>query len=347
MRFNNYLYSIILYLLDTIIMTWSLFLWWVQFDPSINRYWIILNLLTLLLLGSIVLKSINTKDLKHLYSFFMILIGVSCFELITGSLWKIQYMGSRAYWFWDISWVLTILRSGIVYRTDFYTKDKSNSIIYYLWASSVITGIIALWANISGVLSYEPEAIEAMYFVWWFPLNILYYVPIWMFLTYSFKKYFDGWIFKTYSGSVTKFSWINIFISMLLTLSMEIIVEPIVTINGLPTRSYLLGDLNIFMLLWWTIIFMVSAYITNKIFYKLNGFAKIWYALFICSMLGMVMQSYLVKNNILVFSNSALQTYTQNSFIIGSTGLSTLYFFSTLFFIFLLLPAIKYWTNRN
>jgi hypothetical protein len=329
-------------------MNWQLYIWWVVFDSTLSSYWLFLNIFALILFFSVLWYSIYHKNRKNIVSFCVAFMWISAFELLTWALWKVQYMWDWAYWFWDISRILALVRTGILYRSDFIIqKVKSYKAIKTISIASIIIWLIILWANMNGVISYEPEAFASIdYMLWSFPINAFYYIPIRIFIIYSFKKYFDQAIFNNYHGTKSIISVKNFLIVFFSVLCLELLIEPTLIIKNLPSWLFIYKDISILLTLWWTVIITWTAFIVNKFFEWFDLFIKFSYAILLSTIFWSGFLSLLIQKNIVSFSSSVLHTHTLHSFSLWNTGLTTMTFVSTILFFVLLIPVSKYRTNK-
>ncbi len=330
-------------------MNWQLYIWWVIFDSTLSSFWLFLNILAAFFLISMLWYAIYYKDKKNIISFFITFVWISAFELLTWALWKVQYLWNRAYWFWDISRILAIVRTWVLYRSDYIIqKTQSHQAIKTISITSVIIWLIVLWANIYGVISYEPETLASIdYMIWAFPINALYYIPIRIFITYSFKKYFDQAIFNNYHGTQSIVSIQNFLIVFVSVFCVELLIEPTLIIKNLPSRSFIYKDVSFLLTLSWTLIIAITAFLTNKFFNWFDLFIKFSYAIFWSTILWFLFLSFLIQNHIIWFSKSVLQTHTLNSLYLGNTWLTTMTFISMILFFMLIIPTSKYRTNNK
>lgn len=323
-----------------------LYIWWVPFDSTISTAWAILHVIVGILFS---LALITTRwQWRRLVSFGLTFVGVTSFELLTWSLWKIQYLWSRAYSFRDISWLLSLLRTSLIVLVD-------HVIWHHKWhhASKIVTiawlfALFVYYLNATWIITYEYEAQNAIIaMIWPVPLNILYYIPLWVLAVYGFKKYFDLWLFHKYEWSFTLPTFKALLIAFFAVLGGQFLLEPVVQYTSLPQFWYIYKDIHIFITLIWVVIFVVVNLLVNTIFKKLPLFSRYWYAVFFASLLGGTMHSYLIKHNILSFSMSALATHTKNSIYIGDTWLTSMTLVSTILFVSLMIASIKFWTQKN
>ena len=156
-----------------------------------------LSVLVICLTFLLVLRKLD-KDI--LRKFFITCIAVFLFEAITNAMWLNLNLEKWAYFYGDLSWVITIGWSTIIIVSisiiDLYFAKKSElgRFIFYLVPVSII-GLIAESVVLNlGIRSYPSsvkDSLSGHTILGIVPIEALYYIPVFMTLVIAFSRYWE------------------------------------------------------------------------------------------------------------------------------------------------------------
>lgn len=320
------------------------------FDKTINTGWIIVNVIALI--GIVWLLIWGSKIKKQMWMRLIVaFIGVACFELITWSLRKIEHLWTRAYWYTDVSRVLTILWTIVIVTattivdTQHPKRTKVQQFFATLGITTILWLIIERFLRTTTIISYSPEAIERIsWYIGALPFEAFYYIPVFMTLCICFYKYRELQIDWNYSKSTFKINHRrDILLWFIGVLSFQILIDPMIIHQNLPSRSYIFHNVNILICIGWLVVLTITNTIIGKRFQKFDLSIRFSYALAISTLLGLGYLGILINTNVLVFSQSIMTTYSQMSFIIPGIKVVSVIAFSTPMFLALIICFVRYW----
>ncbi len=253
--------------------------------------------------------------------FITMLIAVIIFEFFTHPLWYNYKMGSWAYIYKDVSWILAlgwaVIFFSVVELTDivFAKISKVKRFGIYL-VGGLLFGLLgeALVVNL-GIRSYAPEAVEVINNNFMPLLNVpwvaLYYMPVFMALVVGCYKYWQVIIDKELSVPVRKRRWLRDFIIAFVGVFLfELMIEPMVINAKLPEWSYVYRDVSILMTGGWVLIIWLAVSLVDKYFIGRELAERFFLYLAIVSLITLPIEAFLMRNGFRLYEQSAVDNFS-------------------------------------
>ena len=314
-----------------------------------------------ILASVIALLFILSRNIKNVWVKFGIMaMGVFIFEFFTHPLWYNYKMGSWAYVYRDVSWILTfgwaILIMVPIELIDSYGKKIAEWKRFFLYLlSGLFLGLIAETIVVNlGIRSYSPEAHEIISDTLIpglnIPLGAFYYLPVFMSLVIGFYKYWSFVIDKKLLVPIKKRRWFRDFsIAATGVFLFEVMVEPMVTNAGLPSWSYIYGDVSFLMTGGWILIIWLSVSLVDKFLIDFDLIEKYIFYIVFATIITLPIEALLIANKIRMYGPSATANFSGYS--IPFTTIPVEVMFAIPFYLFLIVAFNKYWMfildNRN
>lgn len=289
---------------------------------------------------------------KILLRFAIIALGVFIFEFFTGPMWHNYRLGSWAYVYRDVSWILTIGWSTIiivpVVFIDKYFDGYKEWKKFILYIVSILA--LSLWGEKSvvelGIRSYGPESMEVIKhnFVPWLniPWAAMYYIPVFMTLVLGFYKYWSIALDNHLMMPMKKIKWGRDFIIVLLAvIFFEIMIEPMVVNAKLPGWSYFYRDVSILMSGIWIVIIWLAITLVDKIFIHFKLFEKFISYLVVAGLITTPIEGLLIANGFRVYGHSARENFSGYFFPFSHVPIEVI--FAVPFYLALIIALSKYW----
>ncbi|MDO9399344.1 MAG: hypothetical protein Q7T79_01485 [bacterium] len=324
------------------------------FDKAITNP-ILFFEISIVLITIISLFFLRKIQKRILYRYFVIMMGIFIFEFFTAPMWHNYRMGSWAYVYRDVSWILTLGWSTLILIPatfiDVYMVNRKawERVVSYILSISVL-GLFAeaLVVNL-GIRSYAPETLEAISGNFIPFLNIpwegVYYIPVFLALVLSFYKYWSLLIDKVLIPPIKNNKLgRNLMISILGVFLFELMIEPMVVNAGLPSWSYIYKDISFIITGGWILIIWLSISIVDKIFIYCNFKDKtILYVLF-ATIVTLPIEAWLIVNKFRLYGPSATENFS--GYFIPLTTVPIEIAFAIPFYLVLIISFIKYWIYR-
>lgn len=305
------------------------------------------------LLSTVIVLFILSRNVKNVFIKFGIMaMGIFIFEFFTHPLWNNYKMGSWAYLYRDVSWILTfgwsILIIVPVEFIDSYFKTMAEYKRFFLYLlPCLILGLIGETTVVNlGIRSYSPEAHEVISNnfipILNIPLGSLYYIPAFMVLVICFYKYWVYVIDRRLVVPVKNRRWLRDFLIALSGVVLfEIVVEPMVRNIGLPSWSYFYRDVSFLMTGGWILIVWFSVSLIDKIFIHFGLIKRFIFYVLTATIIALPIEAMLIVNNIRVYGPSSIANFSGNS--IPFTVVPIEVMFAIPFYLSLIFAFIKYW----
>ncbi|PIR73535.1 MAG: hypothetical protein COU40_02230 [Candidatus Moranbacteria bacterium CG10_big_fil_rev_8_21_14_0_10_35_21] len=289
---------------------------------------------------------------RILLKFLTVAVGIFIFESFTHPLWVNAHLGSWAYMYRDVSWVLTIGWTALVLVPvsvidKFYGRlEEWKRFIMYLFSITFL-GVLGETAVVNlGIRSYAPETIELISGRYISLLNIpwdaLYYTPVFMALVVGFYKYWELVINKDLVAPVKKVKWLKtLLITALGVLLFEIMIEPMVINAGLPSWSYIYRDVSFLMTGGWILIIWLAVILVNKVFIQFNLVEKFLGYIAVATIITMPIESWLIVSGIRQYGPSATGNFS--GYHIPLTNVPVEIAFAIPFYLALIIAFVSYW----
>lgn len=280
----------------------------------------------------------------------IIATAVLLFEIFTSPMWVNANLGPWAYLYKDISWILTIGWStmilSVVVLIDHHFASRSVRWRFagYLVCLTVIV-IICEYAVLKlGVRSYSPEVTNTLIGVaiGGVPIEVLYYVPVFMSLIICFYKFWALYLDDELIVPVHRFHWRrNLLISFVGVLLFELMIEPMVVNQNFPNWSYIYNDISILMTGFWMLLIAVIVSAVDR--YQIDQNIPLRYAtyLILVFVAALPLEAWFINHGYRVYGPSAESDFS---------GVLMPYFQTPVevalaipIYLALVIPFIKYW----
>ncbi len=300
----------------------------------------------------LILYILHKLQKKLLYRYAIMISGVFLFELFTAPLWNNLHLGKLAYAYIDVSWILTIGWSTLIYyivfMVDHYRK-KHSQLDRFVWYLMLLTPIVMLFESAVvklGVRSYAPEVYEAAgpftIPVLEIPLAGLYYIPVFLTLVISFFKYWSLYLDKKLLVPVKKSRWLRNFI---LTFSavflFELMIEPMVNNLHMPQFLYIYRDINVAMSGFWVLLVALVAQFVDTRFIHWSLPKKFGAYLMIATAVAAPVEAWLIRSGFRVYGISATQNFTGFKTLLFQVPIEVV--FAVPFYLALVITFTKFW----
>ncbi len=304
-----------------------------------------------------ILYLINKLQKKLFIRYAVMMTGVFLFELFTAPMWNNLHLGRFAYIYIDVSWVLTLgwttLLYYIVFVVDHYFKKKSQN-IRFLWYLLFLTPIVLFFESAVvklGIRSYAPEVYEAagtakIPFLD-IPVAGLYYIPVFITLVLSFFKYWSLYIDNKLLVPVKKHRWIQDFLTAFTGVFLfELMIEPMVRNVGFPLGSYIYRDISVLMSGFWILLIAFSVYFIDTACMHWSLPKKFIGYLAVAAAIATPVEAWLIRSGMRVYTLSATENFTGYKSILFHVPIEVV--FAVPFYLALVIAFIKFWElNRD
>lgn len=294
------------------------------------------------------------KQYALLKRFGLIAGGVLIFELFTQPLWNNHNMSAWAYLYIDISWILTLGWSLILFASLSIAEKGLG--IKKQFPQFVLTILLSTVAGLMGeqivlalgIRSYSPEVQEALSgsilpFTQ-VPIETLYYMPVFMTLALSFAKYFEIIFSKIPLLPERKIvNWKSILIAFIGVFFFEIMNEPAIRNVGWPAWSYIFYDVNILRIAIWVLILAIGGHLVHRFFVHHPPVAQFIISIAVLTILTVPIEGYLVASGMREYGPSLQAGYS--GFHIPGTELPAEIMFAIPLYLALIIAFVRYWTS--
>lgn len=256
-----------------------------------------------------------------LKKFLIISLGVLIFEVFTSPMWNNFHMGSWAYMYKDVSWILTlgwsVMILSIVELVDHFLpklKEYKKTVLSLVLLLPIVIFFESLLVYI-GIRSYSPEVLRVVgdNFIPFFniPWHTFYYVPVFVLLIIGFYKYFNFILENRALIPVNKSrllrNGIFAFFSVIL---FEIMIEPMVINQGFPKFLNFYQDVNLLMSLIWVLLIWFITTIVDKYFVQTGLVIKFVYYLFGVAIIAIPLEALFINLGFRVYGESAVSNFS-------------------------------------
>jgi hypothetical protein len=321
------------------------------FDKTPTESIIFFEIFTLV--SVVLLLWILSRNIKHIWlKFGVMAMGIFIFEFFTHPLWYNLKMGSWAYVYRDVSWILTfgwsILIMVPIEIIDSLGKKLDEWKRFFLYLlSGLFLGILGETVVVNlGIRWYSPETLEVIAgkFIPFLniPLASLYYIPVFMALVIGFYKYWSFVIDKKLLVPIKKRRWVRDFIIAFVGVFLfEIMVEAMVTNARLPSWSYIYRDVSFLMTGGWIIIIWLAVSFVDKFFIHFDLVERFILYIFSATLITLPIEALLILNKFRLYGPSSTENFS--GFIIPLTTIPIEVAFAIPFYLSLIVAFNKYW----
>lgn len=147
----------------------------------------------------LILFILKKSDHNIFKKFFITIIAVLLFEYLTSALWVNQDLEVWAYLYKGVSWIITlgwvsiILASVGIIDALFPRISERKKFIYQIVLISIVGFFAEIFVRSIGIREYSSLAQQALSGIMIInvPLEAFYYIPVFMALVLSFKRYWE------------------------------------------------------------------------------------------------------------------------------------------------------------
>ncbi len=319
-----------------------------QFDKAPTPAIIVFEV-CVLVFAVISLLVLARYEKQILRKFLVVALGIFIFEFFTSPMWNNYKMGTWAYVYQDVSWVLTVGWAGLVLCTTsvvdrvFSNRREWQRFLLYL---VVLTGIVPIleWVVVRlGIRSYSPEVLESGgRLCWGVPLGVLYYVAVFMALVISFYRYGSFILLETPVIPVKRRKWFrSLLISFLGVFLFELLIEPMVVNAQMPRWSYVYRDISILVTGGWIVIVWLVINLVDKLWIHVDLLGKFLRYLFVIFVVALPIESWLIVNGYRIYGPSTVSAFS--GFVVPGFRVPVEVAFGIPFYFALVVAFIKYW----
>ena len=282
--------------------------------------------------------------------FLIMSSGVMMFELFTAPMWNNFRMGQWAYVYHDVSWILTLgwtaLILGVVLFVDKLLPNWREWKRFAVYIGILTVAVIVLETIVVniGLRSYSPEVVKAISGIWvaGVPLEILYYVPVFMGLVISFYKYWSFVIDDLPLVPVKRRKWVrSFFLALLAIFLFEVMIEPMVNNQNFPRWSYIFHDISITQTGMWILIVGFAAAVVGRFFKNYPTHQRFIIAVILTSAIAFPIEAWLMNNGYRVYGHSTVETWIGYKTPLFNTPVEIA--FGIPIYMALIIAFIRYW----
>lgn len=283
-----------------------------------------------------------------LWRFFALVFWVFCFESLTWALWINSNLWNYAYVHNDISWIMPFAWASIIIFFKFIFDKfcaKWNILrefIFVILNSSIFWLLFLIYLKTIWVFSYSlemQEIIKSWITIFWRPLEAIIYFPTFIFVVFSFYKYwelamFDKKLFQNYKINF----WKDIIIAILSITLIWYLMHPLLITDNI---------LNYFYLIFSFIIVLVITNIVVNLWKDFPLFIRFLAGSTIFTIFWTIVFNFFVSNKLIILSKSILNTYTSKTVKIPYMEITDVEWAWIFVFSYLVIAIVKYFKVIN
>jgi hypothetical protein len=303
------------------------------------------------LMGSVGALFVLGRLTDHLLKrFVVVLAGVLIFEVFTSPMWLNYKLGTWAYIYQDVSWVLAVGWSAliltIVTAVDHIFSRWSTGRRFALYLVVLTALVFVLEAIVVGlgIRRYSPEVLETVIgvFVAGVPLEALYYVPVFMTLVICLYKYWAFRIDDELLVPVGRTNWVR---NLLLTaggvLLFELMIEPMVVNANFPRWSYIYNDITFLMTGIWVVLISLATIAVDRFFVHWSIRRRFVAYILAVGALALPLESFFIRAGFRVYGPSAEANFT--GFVTPITNVAAEIAFAIPLYMALIIAFVRFW----
>lgn len=265
-------------------------------------------------------------------------------------MWNNYKLGWWAYFYRDVSWVLTIGWTGLFFGVTHFIDELFPKIgrlkqflLYLLTTTFVIIPVEILIITLN-IRSYSPEVQGSLSgrALGVLPLEAFFYIAVFSSLVLGFYKYWELGIEKKLLTPVLRLNLLrNAVISIVAVVLYEITIEPMAVNVNFPSWSYVYNDLTFIMTGLWIGIIWLSLTIVNRFFVQLSLFQKFLGYVWLATFFSLPMEAWFIKNGFRLYGPSSVANFS--GIEIPGTGIPLELLFAVPAYLSLVIAFIQYW----
>lgn len=312
------------------------------FDPSLTTQSIVYEIWLFIFLIWIFVYWIKNYRF-FVWRFIALVFWVFFFELLTSSFWQIEHLWKYSYINWDVSIIMTLSWVSLIFFArfiyDVYVKKQNifKEILSVVILASIFWLINLILLKSLWIFSYSTltqELVLNWITVFNRPLEAIIYFPVFIFISYSFFKYFEIAIYNKYIFDNYKINFKkDIFITIINILLIWYLLHPMMIFSQ---NIYFI--LLIICVIFW--LFLTNIIISKS--KKMPLFIKFLWAGSLFSMYLSVIISYFLWKDLLKFHEITKNTYTSLTFTMPNLNFTDAEFVWIFIFSYLLIATTKF-----
>lgn len=290
------------------------------------------------------------NKLSHPFQRFGIMaLGVLMFELFTAPMWNTYHLGKFAYYYLDLSWVLTLCWTSmfildVTLIDKLFPKMKElQRFLLSLLLPLAFTFIGELWLVQAGVRTYAPEVIQtSLLLLGGVPIEVLYYAPVFSSFIIAFYKFWMFHLDKIPLVPMKKKVTVRNFLICAVGIFMfELLIEPLIENNNFPIWSYIYRDISVVRIGLWIILIASGTTLVDKLFYGMSQFPRYLMYISSISVVFFQMESWLISHGYRVYLESATANFS--GFTTPASDIPIEIAFAIPLYLALIIAFLRYW----
>lgn len=282
--------------------------------------------------------------------YLIVALGVFIFEFFTSPMWNNYKLGQWAYVYQDVSWILTLGWSTlillVVTLVDKYfaaRREWQRFILYLIGLTVIVLFTEAIVVNL-GIRSYAPEVRAVLWgpTIFNVPIEVFYYVPVFMALVISFYKYWTLVLDDVPIVPAKKRHWLG---SLALAVGgvflFELMIEPMVVNANLPAWSYIYHDISFLMTGLWVILIWLATYLVDRWLIHFNLVKRFLCYLGFIGIIILPIEAWFINHGYRIYGPSATANFTGFTTIITHIPIEVA--FAIPLYLALVIAFIRYW----
>ncbi|OGZ06618.1 MAG: hypothetical protein A3C93_00315 [Candidatus Lloydbacteria bacterium RIFCSPHIGHO2_02_FULL_54_17] len=271
------------------------------------------------LLATAIFFFVFKRKVKYpLAHFGIILSGVLIFEMFTSPMWDNPHLGAFAYFYKDVSWILSlgwsVMMLSALWIADLIApKAKELARFGVGLVVMTIAGIIAESVVLAlGLRAYAPEVHAALsgIMVANVPLEALYYIPVFSVLIMGFYKYWSFILDGRPAVPIKKGRFVRNFLIVALSVFFfELMIEPMVENRLLPEWSYIYRDISILLTGFWVLLVFVAEALVERFFAAHSLPDRFVMTLLAIAVVATPIEGWLIGHGFRVYGESATRDF--------------------------------------
>lgn len=248
----------------------------------------------------------------------IIALGILIFEMFTAPMWLNERLGTYAYVYHDVSWVMTLAWSVALLAIATFVDRRWPSA--RAWQSFGLT--LAIFTPLAvleemaavrlGIRSYAEELLQAVSGIQidHVPAEILYYTPVFGALVLSFYRLGVLVLEDRALIPVKRRHWLRATtLTALGVLLFEVMTEPMVKNVGFPAWSVFFHDLNLILIGFWVLAIGAAA-VVQQVLPEASIPARFIAGMAVVTAVVLPVEAWLMRHGYRVYGESAAGNFT-------------------------------------
>lgn len=282
--------------------------------------------------------------------YLIVALGVFIFEFFTSPMWNNYKLGRWAYVYQDVSWILTLGWSTLILLTvvlvdKFWARWRQwpRFGLYLVILTLVVLLAEAAVVNL-GIRSYAPEvrAVLLGYFIFNVPVEVFYYVPVFMALVISFYKYWSLVVDDVLIIPAKRRKWLgSLALAVAGVFLFELMIEPMVVNANLPQWSYVYHDISFLMTGLWVLVIWLATYLVDRWLIHFDLVKRFLCYLGLIGLIILPIEAWFINQGYRLYGPSATANFTGFTTIITNVPVEVA--FAIPLYLALVITFIRYW----